>query len=63
MEEVYAYGRGVYLWKGCVPMEGVCTYGRGVYLHVLYGRCVMGVCMQTKHAHICTSMQYTSIYT
>ena len=23
-------GMGVYLWKGCVPMEGVCTYGRGV---------------------------------
>ena len=24
---MYLYGRGVYLWKGCVPMEGVCTYG------------------------------------
>ena len=26
------YERGVYLWKGCVPIEGVCTYRRGVYL-------------------------------
>ena len=23
-EGVCTYGRDVYLWKGCVPMEGVC---------------------------------------
>ena len=37
----------VYLWNGCVPMEGMCIYEMGVYL---YGReCVpiwkgLGVC-------------------
>ena len=32
----------VYLWNGCVPMEGMCTYGMGVCPYgrdvYLYGR-------------------------
>ena len=32
MCRVCTHGRGVYLWNGCIPMEGVCTFGKGVYL-------------------------------
>ena len=57
MEGVCTYGKGVYLWKGCVsmegvciyrcvPMVGVCTHGRGVYLWKRYlpmeGMCTYG---------------------
>ena len=53
MKGVRTYGRGMYLWKGCVCMEGVyvvCTY-----------RCVpMEACAPMKE--VCISAMGVSLY-
>ena len=69
-EGVYTYGQGcvpmdVYLWKGCVPMEGMCTYGKGVYV---WKGCVCGVylsmctygsmCTYEKGVYLCNECLY-----